>query len=214
MQEAEHPQGTSPVAAGWEVRNEHFKRLLARARAGDSEAFEQLYEDSARWLLSVVRRLVGDDSAEDVLADTYIQIWRTLKDYDETRGPPTVWMAVIARSRALDHLRRERAKNPGAHVDGPPPEASHDETPEQLLTRSQEAQMVRLSVASLDAIERLVVGLAYFRDCACPEIAQLTGLPLATVKSSMTRAQQKLRVQFTAATLSRSATTSASWRTA
>lgn len=199
MQEAEQPAGESP-GPGWESRNARFGHLLLRARQGDAEAFALLYEASSRWLLSFVRRMVGEEHAEDVLADAYIQIWKSLAAYDEKRGVPAVWMAVIARSRALDHLRGERSA--GRRIDAGVDvqhEASRDDGPEQLLTRSEEAQLVRLSVARLEPTERLVVGLAYYRECSCPEIARLTGMSMSAVKASMARAQEKLRLQFTGA---------------
>jgi RNA polymerase sigma-70 factor (ECF subfamily) len=183
--------------------NRQLARLIARSRAGDTAAFEELYSCTARWLLSHVRRLVDDSQAEDVLAEVYLQVWKTIASYDESRAPPRVWLAVIARSRALDHLRREKRRgdvHESAHA-ARAPELDRPEGPEQLLARAQQCRMVQLSLCSTDlsADERTVLALAYFRDSTQQEIATLTGWPLGTVKTLMSRAQHKLRADLSAA---------------
>ncbi|MBG9390694.1 sigma-70 family RNA polymerase sigma factor [Caenimonas sp. DR4.4] len=170
--------------------------MIVRSRAGDTGAFEELYSSTARWMLGRIRRIVDDGQAEDVLAEVYIQIWKTLAAYDEGRSSPASWMAMIARSRALDHLRHEKSRTGVDAGDSPAPETSTDEGPEQLLSRAQDAKLVRASLGTLDELERRVMGLAYFHECSQSEIALLTGMPLGTVKSLVYRAQQKLRKCF------------------
>ncbi|MEJ5992326.1 RNA polymerase sigma factor [Ramlibacter sp. PS3R-8] len=196
-----HTRGSNAEAAGqWHEENEILLHLFVKAGAGDIRAFEEIYNCTARWLLSVVRRLVDDGQAEDVLAEAYIQVWKTLDSYDAAKAPPRVWLAVIARSRALDHLRRE--KRLGQAHDSPEMISAmelHDrDGPEQLLSRAEECRLVQLSLAAtqLSPDERTVLGLAYFRDSTQQEISDLTGLPLGTVKTIMVRARDKLKSYF------------------
>lgn len=183
------------VTDPWEERNLQLSRLIVSSRAREVHAFEELYRLTARWMLSRIRRIVDDGQAEDVLADAYIQIWGSLDSYDESRSAPASWMAMIARSRALDHLRRERRRlDDAARPEFP--ERWNDDGPEEMLSRSQDAKLLHVSMSVLDCQERLVVGLAYFRDYTQSQIASLTGLPLGTVKTLMHRSQQKLRVCF------------------
>lgn len=177
-------------------RNQHFARLIAQARSGDINAFEALYSGTVRWLLARIRRMVDDGQAEDILAEVYLQVWRSLPTFDESRGPAAVWLAMIARSRAYDHLRREQRISRRAVADGRETEPMHAEGPEQILTREQDARLLRLSITTLTQDERLVLGLAYFRDSTQQEIATQTGLPLVRVRVLLGRAQQKLRLQF------------------
>jgi RNA polymerase sigma factor (sigma-70 family) len=182
--------------------NRALSRLIGRAREGDTSAFEELYGRTARWLLSHVRRLVDDGQAEDVLAEVYLQVWKTLGSYDETRGPPRVWLAMIARTRALDHLRREKRRGEvhcSPQVVGSP-ELERPEGPEQLLARAEQCRAVQLSLRcpALSGDERTVLALAYFGDNTQQEIAGITGWPLGTVKTLMSRAQHKLRADFSA----------------
>lgn len=194
---------TNPVGA-WEQENQRFGRLIAQASAGNVEAFEELYTRSARWLLSHIRCLINDGQAEDVLAEVFLQIWKCLGSYDPRRASPAGWLVMIARSRALDHLRRENRHSPGRLdvLSGEVTEAAEAEQaepPEQLLSRLQQRHLVQLALQGLSEQEQLLLGLAYFRDNSHTEIAAMTGLPLGTVKSMMSRAQEKLREQFTGA---------------
>ena len=179
----------------WERFNSTLCGFISRARAGDVEAFEQLYLATASWLLSRIRRLVNDGQAEDVLAEVYLQAWRSLATFDAARGAATAWLSMIARSRALDHLRHEKCRPSGNHFEATA-EADISHGPEDLLSQAQDARLVQVSMALLNQDERLVLGLAYFQDCTQNEIAASTGLPLGTVKSLMTRAQRKLRTYF------------------
>jgi RNA polymerase sigma-70 factor, ECF subfamily len=179
--------------------NRQLAVLIARARDGDVLAFEEMYNATARWLLARVRRYVDDGQAEDVLTEVYLQVWKSLDSFDAGRAPARVWLAVIARARALDHLRRERRRD---QVQGCPQmqaqaEDSLDDGPEQLLSELEQRHMMQVSLAGapLSDTERTVIGLAYFRDCTQLEIASETGLPLGTVKTLIARAQSKLRAQ-------------------
>ena len=196
------PTSTSGNAAHWAEENRHLAALIGQARNGDTDAFEQLYRRTARWLLSHVRKLVEDGLAEDVLADVYLQVWKGLATYDEQRAPPGVWLAMIARSRALDHLRGEK-RTAHAHENArmeASMEADEAQGPEQLLTRSQRASLLHLCLGStgLSAEERTVLGLAYFREHTQGEIAAITGWPLGTVKGMLARSQEKLRARMAA----------------
>ena len=184
-------------------RNETLRYLIAAAARGDCRAFEDFYRSTARWLLARVRRIAGDAHAEDVMAEVYLQVWRSLPLYQEDRGQPLAWLATIARSRALDRLRCERRAH-GGQLDAPPEsdeEESHEVGPEQLLAVAERDRLLKVSMGALSQKEQLVLGMAYFRDCTQIEIATLTGMPLGSVKTLMTRSQQKLRVSIAAAGL-------------
>jgi RNA polymerase sigma-70 factor (ECF subfamily) len=195
-------QDESPLvtggAAALDERNRALRMIIAAAARGDIRAFEALYDSTASWLLGRVRRIAGDCHAEDVLAEVYLQVWRSLAVYDDSRGQPLAWLATIARSRALDNLRCERHSHGGQSdaAPSPQPEASHDIGPEQLLAIAERDCLLRRSMGALSPREQLVLGMAYFRDCSQAEIASLTGLPLGSVKTLMTRSQQKLRLSL------------------
>ena len=179
-------------------RNRQLAGLLQASARGDGRAFEQFYLDTARVALSVVRRIIGDAWAEDVLADCYFQAWRQAGDFDAARGSPLGWLLALARSRALDRLRQEAVRHGGASgASAWEPDAADahpDPGPDALLESVQQRGHLHRALQQLAPNERWVLGLAYFRDLTQAEIAARTGLPLGTVKSLMTRSQQKLRL--------------------
>lgn len=188
--------GSSPDTHGgsWSKENIELSRLLEQAASGRADSFETLYLSTARWLLYEIRHWVSERDAEDVLADVYLQLWLDARKFDATRAPPIAWMKVIARSRALDHVRRCRPD---------PVQPSHeeqisDDDPETTasLAESQRLLHVCLASAGLNAAERAVLCLAYFGENTQQEISSVTGLPLATVKSTMQRARRKLRAML------------------
>jgi RNA polymerase sigma-70 factor, ECF subfamily len=175
--------------------------LLASAAGGDARAFEQFYDATARQAMAVVRRVTGEAYAEDVLSDCYFQAWRNAAQFDPARGSALAWLLTMARSRALDRMRQETLRHGGLsgapEFDADAEQATHDPGPETLLETTQAHSRVHAALAQLSANERWVLGLAFFRDCTQSEIATLTGMPLGTVKSLITRAQHKMRETLT-----------------
>jgi len=145
----------------------------------------------------VVRRIAGDVHAEDVLSDCYFQAWRNAKQFDAARGSALSWLLTMARSRALDRMRQETLRHGGLagapEFDPDSSETGQDSGPEQLLESVEAGSRLHAALSHLSANERWVLGLAYFREHSHSEIAGITGLPLGTVKSLVTRAQHKLR---------------------
>lgn len=189
---ASPPPATTPP----DDQNTLLRALIPLAAAGDVKAFEQVYQLTARGLLARVRGIVGESLAEDVLSDVYLQVWSSLATFDCERGQPVAWMLTIARTRALDRVRAEVRLHGGSvfvHPAHPAMDASHCDGPEQLLDAHQSHQSVRDCLARLNAEERAVLVLAYFRDCSVSEIAAHLSMPLGTVKSLIRRAQIKLR---------------------
>jgi RNA polymerase sigma-70 factor, ECF subfamily len=179
------------------ARDEQLAGLLRAAAAGDAGAFESFYNSTARYAMAVVRRIAGEVHAEDVLSDCYFQAWRNAKQFDAGRGSALGWLLTMARSRAIDRLRQETLRHGG--LSGAPefdPESSDSgqgRGPEQVLESAEAGSRLHAALSHLSANERWVLGLAFFREHSQSEIADITGLPLGTVKSLVTRAQHKLR---------------------
>src|SRR6266849_7793276 len=72
----------------------------------DVDAFEQLYDRHSRIVYTLVLCIVQQTStAEEVVQDVFLQLWRNARQYDTRRGPFAPWLMALARNRALDHLR-------------------------------------------------------------------------------------------------------------
>lgn len=187
-------QYATPARLPDAVFNTEICRLIGLAGAGDMAAFQRLYEATAPRLLRLVRTIVGPDHAEDVMTDVYLQAWRSLPSYDARRGEPMAWLVAMARSRALDLLRREKVRTSPPGIEFEPQFGASPE--DDLLLQEQQAQLHTALRTVLSPKERMVLALAYFRDCTQHEIATLTGWPVGSVKSLMRRAQAKVRAHL------------------
>lgn len=160
--------------------------LIQSSRSGNVAAFEAFYSETIRLLMPTARRLCGDDHAEDVLADTYVQAWLALATFDRSRGTALSWLKMMLRSRCLDLLRSERLRHAGAEgateFDGdslPSP----FEGPEEILEKSRLLGRLYSALRQLPAKQRELVQLSFWQGCTHAEIAALTGWSAATVRS-------------------------------
>lgn len=173
-------------------------RLLADVAAGQQSALEQLYQCTSAQLFGLALRILGKQEwAEDVLQETYLNIWRFAGDYQAGLSAPMTWMGTILRNRALDYLRRAKVEREDTHqeLDETLAEilASDTPNPEQLLNSSQNAQALAHCLEDLEQKQRQAISLAYLKDMSHVELATLLAVPLGTVKSWIRRGLDKLR---------------------
>ncbi len=171
---------------------------LKQIAAQDSAALRQLYDATSSKLYAIAMRVVGNvEHAEDVLQEAYLTIWRIAGDYKAPLSPPMVWLGVIVRSRGLDFLRRRKAERAlaGQPIDDMLADtlASDQETPMDTQEASEQAWALHECLRKIEAKQRQVVTLAYFRDLSHSELAMQLKLPLGTVKTWMRRGLDQLR---------------------
>ena len=158
------------------------QRLLARAARGDVAAFGKLYDRYAPKVFGLLLRIVPRHAdAEDVLQETFAKIWQAAAGYRPSRAEPWVWIGMIARSRALDHLRRQRRQR--WESGGEPREPSADETAAAELSQREEAELVRGALAQIPAEQREPIRLSFYQGATHLEIAKQLGVPFGTVKT-------------------------------
>ncbi len=179
------------------ITDEQLIAWLARIASQDSAALRQLYDATSGKLYAIAMRVVGNvEHAEDVLQEAYLTIWRVAGDYRTALSPPMVWLGVIVRSRGLDFLRRRTAERALA---GQPVEdmaetlVSDIESPMDTQDASEQAWALHECLRKIEAKQRQVVTLAYFRDLSQSELASQLKLPLGTVKTWMRRGLEQLR---------------------
>ena len=167
-------------------------RLIARLRAGDEQAMSELYDRYGKVVYAVALRVLQDAAAaEDVLQDVFLQLWRNPDAFDASRGSLAAWLAVIARHRSIDGLRRRR---PETNIEecvitsGPD---LRDETERALVV-----EKVRGALAEMNPDQRSALELAFFQGFTHPEIAEKTGEPLGTIKTRIRSGLQQLRAKF------------------
>jgi RNA polymerase sigma-70 factor (ECF subfamily) len=166
--------------------------LIQRVMRQDEAAFAALYEQLSGRVYAVALHITRQVAcAEEVLQDTFWQVWRQAPRFDPQRGSAVAWVLTMARSRALD-AARSRARDPvqtsAQSVDDEDlftDEAADD--PLDLLHTVRRDSALHAQLALLDPLRRQLIALAFFRGMTQDEIAVHTGLPLGTVKSHFRR---------------------------
>lgn len=173
---------------------------IERIASQDERALEALYDATAARLHASVRRLTRNEAlAEEVVEDCFWQVWRQAPRFDPARGKAITWMLAIARSRAIDGLRRDRRF---AHEELPEDDLAEDpadDTPETQFEAGRDAQALNAALARLGARERQLVSMAFLRGLTHEEIAAQMAMPLGTVKSLVRRSLIALRHHLEAA---------------
>lgn len=176
--------------------------LVHRLLQKDVSAFEQLYDRHSRAIYSLVLRILQQaGTAEEVVQDVFLQLWRNAAQYDVSRGPFAPWLFTLARNRALDTLRlkSERQRRREDQTEELPPIASVPQY-EQQLDEKRRAEKVRALIASLSPQQKKAIELAYFEGLSHSEIAEALKEPLGTVKSWIRNGLLRLKEELQATT--------------
>jgi RNA polymerase sigma-70 factor (ECF subfamily) len=184
-----------PETTAIQLRATDDLALVRRVAAREEAALAELYDRYATLLLAVTRRILGaTGDAEEVLQESFFQVWLQADRYDPSRSSVSTWLVLVARSRALDRLRARRTRERTAEAAGqepPPPEPSSGA--ESRVLHVERRRRVRSALAELPEEQREVLELAFFGGLSQSEIASRTGAPLGTVKTRALLGMKKLR---------------------
>jgi RNA polymerase sigma-70 factor (ECF subfamily) len=169
--------------------------LLTLVERGDADAFEVIYERHSRVAFSLAFRLLGDrSSAEDLVQDAFLAVWRGAASYSAARGSVRNWLLSILHNRGVDRLRtlaamtrRQEALEHAELQRSDEPDAA------DLGIGQALAGSVREELSSLPGEQFEVLKLAYYGGFTHQEIAEMLELPLGTVKSRMRLGLDRLR---------------------
>jgi RNA polymerase sigma-70 factor, ECF subfamily len=162
--------------------------------AGDREALAMLYDRYSALAYGVAMRVLGDPArAEDAVQDAFVNVWNRASTFDAARGSLRAWLLTTVRNRCIDYIRgrgsrerREDELNPNVDY------AQAPSDPWREVALSLERSAVRDAMSSLPAEQRQVVEMAYFGGYSHAEIADMTRVPLGTVKGRMRLALEKM----------------------
>ena len=179
--------------------------LVTRAMAGREDGFEELVRRYQRPIAAYVYRMVGDyEAALDLTQEVFIKVYNSLRRY-RPEFKFSTWIYKIAHNAAVDHLRRYGTRGGAAakalvgEFEGEQydlPIESRRLSPEQESERAERRAEIENVVRQLPAAYRELVLLRHSHDMSYDEIAEVTGLPLGTVKNRLFRARETMRQQF------------------
>jgi RNA polymerase sigma-70 factor (ECF subfamily) len=163
--------------------------LLERVKANDQGAMAEFCSRYGSLVYSIALRVLKDTGqAEDLMQEIFLQVWRNPGAYEQGRGSLGAWLAVVARNRAVDLLRRRKPNDPMDEV-----VLVSNVNLASEVERTRMMEKVRLAMQGLPSEQQKSVELAFFEGMTHAEIAAKTGDPLGTVKTRIRTALMSLR---------------------
>jgi RNA polymerase sigma-70 factor (ECF subfamily) len=176
--------------------------LVRGALTGSEHAFRDIVLRYQRPVFGLIVRVVRDPGrAEELAQDTFVKAFRALHSYDVQRKF-SAWLLTIAHHVAIDEVRKGALGTVSldelTDPDGPPIDFAdpRSATPAVLAERAELAIALKTAIGKLRPEYREIVTLRYAQELEYDEIADIMGLPLGTVKSSLFRARKELAVEM------------------
>ena len=166
--------------------------MLALKERND-QAFGFLYDNYAGALYSIIKQIITENPevASDVLQEVFINIWRKIATYDQTKGRLFTWMLNIARNAAIDTLRSKSYQNSQKNQELP--ENVYKAVTDQITQQNVDNIGLKKVLEKLKPEHRILVELSYFKGFTHEEIAEMMSIPLGTVKTRIRNALLQLR---------------------
>lgn len=166
--------------------------LLASTARGDRRAFSDLYRRTSAKLYGICLRLLSSEAeAQDVLQEVFVQVWRKADRFDACRASAITWLAVLARNKAIDRLRRRSLASDGIEAAA---EVEDDGASAfEIAASEQESARLNNCLDELDERARNAIRAAFLDGATYPELAERETVPLGTMKSWIRRGLQRLR---------------------
>lgn len=173
--------------------------LMALIQAGDSEAFEQLYDRYSPALYPLCLRILHKPcDAQTVLLDVFWELWRNREKFNPDRGTVRSYLKTLTRSRSIDHVRasgRHEAHHQQARAEriGVLRQQQSGSEPDRLAIAAEDGERLHEALETLSHAQRKSLQLAYFDGLTHQEISDLTDTPLGSVKTHIRQGLIKLR---------------------
>lgn len=166
--------------------------LLKRVADGDSGAVKEVMDQFGGLVWSLARKSCYNPAdAEDATQEIFLDIWKSAARYDPEKGSETLFVATIARRRLIDRIRRQGRQPHMEDIDAPGFEMAASTAAEGETF--SEAALARKAVAALKPAQQRVLELGLLQGLSHSEIADVTGMPLGTVKTQMRRGLIRVR---------------------
>lgn len=169
------------------------QELVLALKERNNQAFAFLYDNYAGALYSIIKQIITDNNelASDVLQEVFINIWRKIESYDQTKGRLFTWMLNIARNASIDMLRSKGYQNSQKNQELP--DNVYKGIVSQITQQNVDNIGLKKVLEKLKPEHRVLVELAYFKGFTHEEIAGIMSIPLGTVKTRIRNALLQLR---------------------
>jgi len=169
------------------------QELVALLKEQNNDAFNYLYDHYSGALFTIINQIVPDkDTASDVLQEVFVNVWRKIGTYDETKGRLFTWMLNIARNAAIDKVRSK------GYRDNQRTQSIAERESGMAMSSNPVVNDVGLKkvLTTLNEEYRKLIDLSYFQGFTHEEIAKMLGIPLGTVKTRIRTAISQLRTMI------------------
>ncbi|MBJ6369523.1 RNA polymerase sigma factor [Snuella sedimenti] len=157
------------------------KEIVRLLKGGNKKAITLLYENYADSLYGVIKKVISDeDTAQDVLQETFIKVWRYSKKYDASKAKLFTWLYRIAYNSAIDKVRSLKNKTEK--------EVQIDVSPVYKITineLNQDVLDIKTHLKTLDEKYQIVINALFFEGMTQQEASEELDIPLGTIKSRL-----------------------------
>lgn len=163
--------------------------LVAALRQKENQAFSYLYDHYSGALYGIINQILADtELSNDVLQETYVNIWRRIDTYDAGRGRLFTWMLNIARNAAIDKTRSKGFQQSQRQIS-----LADGEMIPAIVRPGVDDLGLKKMILKLKDEQRLLIDLSYFQGFTHEQIAKALDIPLGTVKTRIRSALTQLR---------------------
>lgn len=175
-------------------RDTEDSALMGRVASRDGLAFARLFDLHAPVTLGLLTRILGVRAeAEEILQEVFLQVWMQADRYEAGRATPRGWILMLARSRALDRLRRRESSRRRDEAAGVEAGDTVAPTGTGRLETDERQRQVSSALGTLSPDQRRCIELAFYEGLTHTQIAERLKAPLGTVKSRILLGMNKLR---------------------
>ena len=168
------------------------EHIIARARRGDADAFEQLVAAYRNQVFRLALRMCGNEAdADEVAQEAFLSAWKGLPNFrGESRF--STWLYQLTTHAAIDLMRREKRQAAAEDIDEITT-ADDGPSPQQQVERAETQREIRSALMQLPEEYRQVLLLRFMQELSYEEIGRALKLPAGTVKSRLNRAKAQLK---------------------
>ena len=184
----------APPSTDADTARARLREAMQRLAEGDRGALEWIYQATSAKLFGICLRILGNrGEAEDALQDVYVSLWQRAKTYDPDRASPISWLAVFARNRAIDRLRKGKVRSGSVPVDEALYLPDKEPLADAVLETGEQSARIHHCLGTLEQRQQDAIRTAFFEGATYAELAEQRAVPLGTMKSWVRRGLARLK---------------------